>query len=46
MGFIGAKSGSRLGLENGDHDPDVSIHWLEGIIHIHGERESFLSAFT
>lgn len=38
MGFTGAKSGSRLGLENGDHDPDVSIHWMEGVIHIHRER--------
>ena len=41
-GFTGSKSGSRLGLENGDYDPDVSIRWLEGIIHIHRERVSLV----
>lgn len=29
MGFTGAESDSRLGLENGDQDPDMAIQWME-----------------
>ena len=38
MGFTGAESGSRLGLENGDQDPDMAIQWMEIKNNSHSQR--------